>query len=31
MGGIVEIFVFDHTYDTKLVQSMVNVGFYDEQ
>ena len=30
MGKIVEIFVFDHTYDTILVQSMVNEGFYDE-
>ena len=30
MGEIVEIFVFDHTYDTILVRSMVNEGFYDE-
>ena len=30
MGEIVEILVFDHTYDTILVQSMVNEGFYDE-
>ena len=30
MGGIVEVFVFDHTYNTKLVRSMVNGGFYDE-
>ena len=30
MGEIVEIFVFDHTYDTILVQSMVNEGFCDE-
>ena len=30
MGKIVEIFVFDHTYDTILVCSMVNEGFYDE-
>ena len=30
MGGIVEIFVFDHTYDTIFVWSMVNEGFYDE-
>ena len=29
-GEIVEIFVFDHTYDTILVRSMVNEGFYDE-
>ena len=28
MGEIVEVFVFDHTYDTILVQSMVNEGFY---
>ena len=27
MGKIVEIFVFDHTYDTILVRSMVNEGF----
>ena len=27
MGEIVEIFVFDHTYDTILVRSMVNEGF----
>ena len=31
MGGIVEIFVFDHIQDTILVRSMVNRGFYDEQ
>ena len=30
MGEIVEIFVFDHTYDTMVVWSMVNRGFYDE-
>ena len=30
MGRIVEIFVFDHTYDTILVCSMVHEGFYDE-
>ena len=30
MGEIVEIFVFDHTYNTILVRSMVNKGFYDE-
>ena len=30
MGKIVEIFVFDHTYDTILVRSMVNEGFYDK-
>ena len=30
MGKIVEIFVFDHTYDTILVRSMVNEGFYNE-
>ena len=27
MGGIVEIFVFDHTYDIVFVRSMVNEGF----
>ena len=31
MGEIVEVFVFDHTYDTILVRSMVNEGFYDEK
>ena len=30
MGKIVEIFVFDHTYNTILVCSMVHEGFYDE-
>ena len=30
MGRIVEIFVFDHTYDTILVCSMVHEGFYDD-
>ena len=30
MGRIVEIFVFDHTYDTILVRGMVHEGFYDE-
>ena len=30
MGKIVEIFVFDHTYDTILVRSVVNEGFYNE-
>ena len=30
IGRIVEIFVFDHTYDTIFVRSMVNEGFYDE-
>ena len=29
-GGIVDIFVFDPTYDTILARSMVNEGFYDE-
>ena len=29
MGKLVEIFVFDHTYDTILARSMVNEGFYD--
>ena len=27
MGEIVEIFVFDHTYDIVFVRSMVNEGF----
>ena len=30
IGQIVETFVFDHTYDTIFVRSMVNEGFYDE-
>ena len=29
-GQIVETWVFDHTYDTVFVRSMVNKGFYDE-
>ena len=30
MGKIVEIFVFEHTYNTIPVCSMVHEGFYDE-
>ena len=30
IGRIVETYVFDHTYDTIFVRSMVNEGFYDE-
>ena len=30
MGRILETFIFDHTYDTILVCSMVHEGFYDE-
>ena len=30
IGKIVVTFVFDHTYNTIFVRSMVNEGFYDE-